>query len=163
MITRTYGSLYEEWQHYRRRPPHQHHRHRHHHPHLSAVAVNDLGISAIIIDTEHEIMSVTITGTTPSTRKSGNTLQKSEIDQIKLFRNDEEIDSTTTFDTTFTFRDLTPLTGNDDYTVKVLTKDGLINEASNVASVNVVGADPASPVEDLSASIDPPVTSNKKK
>ena len=99
-------------------------------------------------------MSVTITGTTPTTRKSQTVLNPGEIDSIRLFRNGEEIDSLVPTSTTFTFKDLTPLTGADDYIVRGLTKDGFISDDSNVASVSVVGADPASPVTDPQASVD---------
>lgn len=107
-------------------------------------------------------MSVTIVGTVPTTRKSQANLPLNEIDSIKLFRNGIELDSLVPTSTTFTFKDLTPLTGADDYTVRVLTKDGFISDESNVASVSIVGADPASAVTDLSASVDAPSTARRK-
>jgi hypothetical protein len=129
-------------------------RHHHHHHRHSASAVTDLGFSHIVIHLSGVFMSVIIKGTVPVTRKSGASLSLTDVDSIQLFRNGEQIDSLAPSAPTFQFQDLTPLTGADDYTVKVLTKDGFISDPSNVASVNIAGADPATAVSDLTATVD---------
>ena len=101
-------------------------------------------------------MSVVITGTVPTTRKSGAALSLSDISSIRLLRNGEEIDSQVPTTSTFTFRDTTPLTGVDDYVVRVRTTDGFTSEDSNVAEVVIAGADPAAAVTDLTATVETP-------
>lgn len=99
--------------------------------------------------------TVTLTATVPTTRKSGASLSLTEILRIELSRNGVVIDSVVPTGPTVAFTDTSPLTGNDDYTVETLTTDGFISDPSNIATVTIATADPASAISDLTATVSP--------
>lgn len=99
--------------------------------------------------------TVTLTGTVPTTRKSGAPLALTDIKNLILFRNGTQTDQTVPTGPKFTFTDSSPLTGNDDYTVETVTNDGFTSDPSNDAIVTIAGANPASAITDLAATVSP--------
>ena len=99
--------------------------------------------------------TVTLTGTVPTTRKSGASLALTDIKNLALLRNGTQIDSVVPTGPKFQFIDTSPLTGNDDYVVETFTNDGFVSDPSNDAIVAIAGADPAAAITDLTATVSP--------
>ena len=128
------------------------HRH-HHHPHPRAASAIVLLVDSIIIDLKENTMQVTLTWTTPATRIDGTPLALTDIAATRILRNGTDLAKVVAVTGAMTFTDSTPLTGSDAYEVVTDTTDGLTSADSNVVTITVPAANPASAITDLAGTL----------
>ena len=130
-------------------------RHHHHHHHHRAASGVVLAITDIVIDTQENLMNVTLTWTTPTTRIDGSSLALTDIASTVVLRNDLELTTVVAVAGTNTYVDTTPLTGVDEYEIVTVTTDGLRSAESNAVIITVVAANPAAAITDLAGVLAP--------